>query len=51
MPARAESQADVLALATRLELGAANAYLGVILSCKTALAQVARRLAADETMH
>ncbi len=47
-----KSQADVLALATRLELGAANAYLGVIPSFKdAALAQVAGRLAADETMH
>lgn len=47
-----KSQADVLALAARLELGAANAYLGVIPSFKdAALAQVAGRLAADETMH
>ena len=42
----------MLALAARLELGAANAYLGVIPSFKeAALAQVAGRLAADETMH
>ncbi len=46
------SQADVLNLATRLELGAANAYIGVIpaLGSKD-LAKVAARLAADETMH
>jgi rubrerythrin len=43
---------DVLRLAARLEKGAANAYLGVIPSFKdAALAQVAARLAADETMH
>ncbi|MFT3821422.1 MAG: ferritin-like domain-containing protein [Rubrivivax sp.] len=47
-----KSQADVLALAARLELGAANAYLGVIPSFKdNRLGQVAARLAADETMH
>ncbi len=47
-----KSQADVLTLAARLELGAANAYLGVIPSFREpALAQVAGRLAADETMH
>lgn len=47
-----KSQADVLALAARLELGATNAYLGVIPSFKSpALAQVAARLAADEVMH
>lgn len=46
------SQADVLALAARLELGATNAYLGVIPSFSSHdLAQVAGRLAADETMH
>ena len=47
-----KSQADVLNLATRLELGAANAYIGVIpaLGSKD-LAKVAARLAADETMH
>jgi hypothetical protein len=45
-------QADVLKLAARLERGAANAYLGVIPSFRDkALAQVAARLAADETMH
>ncbi|MBI1391161.1 MAG: DUF4439 domain-containing protein [Alphaproteobacteria bacterium] len=46
------NEADVLALAKRLELGAANAYLGVIPSFEDAeLARVAARLAADETMH
>jgi rubrerythrin len=47
-----KSQADVLELALRLELGATNAYLGVIPSFKDAqLAKVAGRLAADECMH
>lgn len=47
-----KSQADVLALARKLEGGAANAYLGVIPSFKDAqLAKVAARLAADETLH
>jgi hypothetical protein len=47
-----KSQGDILNLAQRLEKGAANAYLGVIPSFKdTGLAQVAGRLAADETMH
>lgn len=47
-----KSQADVLALAAKLELGATNAYLGVIPSFRDAkLGQVAARLAADETMH
>jgi rubrerythrin len=47
-----KSQADVLELAARLELGATNAYLCVIPSFKDAqLAKVAARLAADETMH
>jgi hypothetical protein len=46
------NQTDVLELATRLELGAANAYLGVIPAFKDpALAKVSARLAADETMH
>lgn len=46
------SQADVLNLAARLEMGATNAYLGVIPSFKDHnLAQIAGRLAADETMH
>ena len=47
-----KNQADVLGLAARLELGATNAYLGVIPSFKDAqLAKVAARLAADEVMH
>ena len=47
-----KSQSDVLMLAARLELGATNAYLGVIPSFKdNQLGQVAARLAADETMH
>lgn len=47
-----KSQGDVLALASRLELGATNAYLGVIPSFASHdLAQVAGRLAADEAMH
>lgn len=47
-----KSQKDVLDLAARLELGATNAYLGVIPSFKdNALSRVAARLAADETMH
>ena len=46
------SQADVLNLAARLEMGATNAYLGVIPAFKDHnLAQIAGRLAADETMH
>lgn len=47
-----KNQTDVLSLATRLELGAANAYIGVIPSLASKdLAKVAARLAADETMH
>jgi rubrerythrin len=47
-----KSQGDVLDLAARLELGAANAYLSVIPSMRDRdLAKVAARLAADETMH
>jgi rubrerythrin len=47
-----KSQADVLTLAAKLELGAVNAYLGVIPSFKdNKLGQVAARLAADETLH
>lgn len=47
-----KSQGDVLALAAKLELGATNAYLGVIPQFKDhALGQVAARLAADETLH
>lgn len=46
------NQSDVLALATRLELGAVNAYLGVIPAFGSKdLGKVAARLAADETMH
>ncbi len=47
-----KSAGDILQLARRLELGAINAYLGVIPSLNDkALGQVAARLAADETMH
>jgi rubrerythrin len=47
-----EHQTDVLDLAARLELGATNAYLGVIPSFSdSALAKVAARLAADEASH
>ncbi len=47
-----KNQADVLTLAAKLELGATNAYLGVIPAFKEhKLGQVAARLAADETMH
>lgn len=47
-----KSQADVLDLAARLELGAINAYLGVIpVFGNKDLAKVAGRLAADETLH
>jgi len=47
-----KNQADVLSLAARLELGATNAYLGVIPAFQNSdLAKVAARLAADETMH
>ena len=47
-----KNQTDVLTLANRLELGAANAYIGVIPSFGNRdLAKVAARLAADETMH
>lgn len=47
-----KSQADILTLAARLELGAANAYIGVIPAfSEKDLAKVAARLAADETMH
>ncbi|HEU5296381.1 MAG TPA: ferritin-like domain-containing protein [Burkholderiaceae bacterium] len=47
-----KTQADVLTLAAKLELGATNAYLGVIPSfADNKLGQVAARLAADETMH
>lgn len=47
-----KSAGDVLMLARKLELGAANAYLGVIPSFSNGdLAKVSGRLAADETMH
>ena len=47
-----KNQADVLDLAARLELGAVNAYLGVLPSFGNKdLSKVAARLAADETMH
>ena len=43
---------DVLDLAARLELGATNAYLGVITAFKDpALGKIAARLAADEASH
>lgn len=43
---------DVLRLAQRLELGAINAYLGVMPSfADRALSKVAGRLIADETLH
>ncbi|AMO23719.1 ferritin-like domain-containing protein [Ramlibacter solisilvae] len=46
------NQGDVLALAVRLELVAANTYLSVIPAFgQRELGQVAGRLAADETMH
>jgi rubrerythrin len=49
---RLKSQQDVLDLAARLELGATNAYLGVIPSfADVQLAKVAARLAADEAAH
>jgi rubrerythrin len=47
-----KNQTDVLDLAARLELGAVNAYLGVIPAFgDKGLAKVAGRLAADETLH
>jgi rubrerythrin len=47
-----KTQEDVLKLALGLELGATNAYLGVIPSFKDhAFAKVAARLAADEVAH
>ena len=46
------NQGDVLDLAARLELGAINAYLGVIPAFGSKdLAKIAARLAADETLH
>ena len=47
-----KNEEDVLSLAARLELGATNAYLGVIPAFKdTALAKIAARLAAEEATH
>lgn len=47
-----KSQEDVLKLALSLELGATNAYLGVLPDFKDhAFAKVAARLAADEVAH
>ena len=47
-----KNQADVLSLAAKLERGAISAYLGVIPAFASKdLAQIAGRLAADETMH
>lgn len=47
-----KNQGDVLDLAARLELGATNAYIGVIPAFGSKdLAKVAARLAADEAMH
>lgn len=49
---RLKNQQDVLDLAARLELGATNAYLGVIPSFSDVqLGKVAARLAADEAAH
>jgi rubrerythrin len=49
---RLKNQEDVLVFAAGLELGAANAYLGVIPALKdTELAKVAARIAADEASH
>jgi rubrerythrin len=50
--ANIKTATDIVKLAQRLELGAVNAYLGVIPAFQTKdLAKVAGRLAADETMH
>jgi rubrerythrin len=47
-----KNEDDVLDLAAQLELGAANAYLGVITAFKDpALGKIAARLAADEAAH
>ena len=49
---RLKNQVDVLDLAARLELGATNAYLGVIPSFSDPqLGKIAGRLAADEATH
>jgi rubrerythrin len=50
--AQLKNQEDVLKLAQSLELGATNAYLGVIPAFKDhSLAKVSARLAADEVAH
>lgn len=47
-----KTEDDVLDLAARLELGAANAYLGVVTAFKDpVLGKIAARLAADEAAH
>jgi hypothetical protein len=47
-----KNEEDVLSLAAKLELGATNAYLGVIPAFKdSALAKIAGRLAAEEASH
>jgi rubrerythrin len=47
-----KNEDDVLDLAARLELGATNAYLGVITAFKDpALGKIVARLAADEAAH
>ena len=47
-----KTEDDVLDLAARLELGAANAYLGVLTAFKDPqLGKIAARLAADEAAH
>ena len=47
-----KNEDDVLDLAARLELGATNAYLGVITAFKDpVLGKIAARLAADEASH
>jgi rubrerythrin len=47
-----KNEDDVLSLAARLELGATNAYLGVIPAFKDSqLAKIAGRLAAEEASH
>lgn len=49
---RLKNQTDVLSLAAALELGATNAYLGVIPALRDPqLAKIAGRLAADEATH
>lgn len=46
-----KDQTDVLRLAQKLELGAANAYLGLIPSLGSAYHQIAGRMAGDEAYH